>query len=311
VTLLQQAGTGNKRILALYRSLRSVPVAERMASIPPVLLVAISIAMTHGLVHAQPPSAPQETVRPSSTTTNNKSGNNPSTSIQPGPLEPESSSPCLLRVPDTFLPSSAKATESATIGSFSYTPLSARCKLNLFLKRTYSPYTFASAGFQATEAQATGQWPHYGGGTQGWAKRLGATMANTESRRFIQTFALATILHQDPRYFPSPKKRFFSRAWYSATRVVITKNDNGDSTFNTSEFMGTLLTGALQNSYYPRHDRTFGDTMNRFSGALSSDVIGDLLLEFTPDMKRFFRKHAPNKILKIEEKLPIPADDKP
>jgi hypothetical protein len=48
-----------------------------------------------------------------------------------------------------------------------------------------------------------------------------------------------------------------------------------------------------------------------FGGALSSDAITDLLREFTPDMKRFFRRHAPKKIRRIEEKLPIPAEDKP
>lgn len=156
-----------------------------------------------------------------------------------------------------------------------------------------------------------GQWPHYGGGLQGWAKRYGATLAGTESRRFIQTFALSTILHQDPRYFPSRQRKLVSRVWYSATRVVVTKNDSGDSTFNSSEILGALFTSALQNSYYPRHDRNFGDTMNRFGGALSSDAITDIVREFTPDMKRLFRKHAPKKVLKIEEKLPIPADDKP
>lgn len=51
--------------------------------------------------------------------------------------------------------------------------------------------------------------------------------------------------------------------------------------------------------------------MNRFGGALSSDATGDLLREFTPDMKHLFRTHAPKKILKIEEKLPIPPEDKP
>jgi hypothetical protein len=51
--------------------------------------------------------------------------------------------------------------------------------------------------------------------------------------------------------------------------------------------------------------------MDRFSGALISDAIGDLQREFTPDMKRLFRKHAPKEIRKIEEKLPIPAEDKP
>jgi hypothetical protein len=250
--------------------------------------------------------------RPSSTTTNDKSGDNRLTSIRRAPLDQEVTSPCSLRVPEIILQPSGKGEGATpTHSPLAYTPLSARCKFRLFLTSTYSPYTFASAGFQATEAQATGQWPHYGGGTQGWAKRFGATLANTESRRFIQGFALSTILQQDPRYFASPEKRLFSRAWYSATRVVITKNDNGDSTFNTSEFLGTLLTSALQNSYYPRHDRTFGDTMSRFSGALSSDVVGNLLREFTPDMKRLFRKHVPQKVLKIEEKLPIPAEDKP
>lgn len=146
---------------------------------------------------------------------------------------------------------------------------------------------------------------------QGWGKRFGATLANTESRRFIQGFALSTMLHQDPRYFYSSNRRFFPRVWYSVTRVVITKNEDGDSTFNTSEFLGALFSSALQNSYYPRHDRSLGDTMNRFTGALSSDAIGDLLREFTPDMKRLFHKHAPKKILKIEKKLPIPDEDKP
>jgi hypothetical protein len=289
-----------------------VPVAERMASMTRFLLVAISIATVHGLVHAQQPPGSEETAPRSSTATNDKSENIQLTSIHRGPLDQEVTSPCSLRV-NEVIPQTTGEGEGATPthAPLAYTPLSAHCKFKLFLTSTYSPYTFASAGFQATEAQATGQWPHYGGGTQGWAKRFGATLANTESRRFIQGFALSTILHQDPRYFPSFKKGLFSRTWYSATRVVITKNDNGDSRFNTSEFLGALLTSALQNSYYPRHDRTFGDTMNRFGGALSSDVIDNLLREFTPDMKRLFRKHAPKKILRIEEKLPIPAEDKP
>jgi hypothetical protein len=51
--------------------------------------------------------------------------------------------------------------------------------------------------------------------------------------------------------------------------------------------------------------------MSRFEGALSSDAITYLLREFTPDLKRLFRIHAPKTVQKIEEKLPIPADDKP
>lgn len=282
----------------------------RSKSMTTVLLVMIAMATQQGLATGQSSSLQQEAPLAPSITVLDASGASPTSFVQPGPLE-EKTTPCSLRAPDAISQPSAEGDGTTPTGKhLSYLPLSDRCKFRLFLKTTYSPYTFASAGFGATEAQATDQWPHYGGGMQGWGKRFGATLANTESRRFIQGYALSTILHQDPRYFPSPKKGVFSRAWYSANRVVITRNDDGKSAFNTSEFLGALLTSALQNSYYPRPDRTLGDTMDRFSGALSSDVVGNLLREFTPDMKRLFRRHAPKKILRIEEKLPIPAEDK-
>jgi hypothetical protein len=287
-------------------------VGGAMASVIYAFLVMISTAMAQDSAPAQPPSAEPETPLPSSITAVAGFGDNQRTSIQQGSVDQEATNPCSLRAPDDISQSPAMGEQaSMTIGTLAYTPLSAHCKFTLFLKSTYSPYTFASAGFQATWAQAMGQWPHYGGGAQGWAKRFGATLADTESRRFIQTFALSTILHQDPRYFPSHKKTFIYRAWYAATRVVVTKNDNGDSAFNTSEFLGALFASSLENSYYPRHDRTFADTMNRFGGALSSDTMTDLLREFTPDIKRFFRRHAPKKIRRIEETLPIPPEDKP
>jgi hypothetical protein len=274
-----------------------------------VLMVTILFVITGGRAQAQLSSQERQTLLPSSTTFHEGVVDNQS-SIQPGLLNQVPTNPCRLQVPDAI--PQGKTRDPAPMNEPApYTPLSARCKFKIFLTSTYSPYTFLSAGFQATLDQAQGQWPHYGGGMQGWGKRFGATLADTESRRFIQTFALSAILHQDPRYFPSYRRMLISRAWYAATRTVITRKDSGDNTFNTSEFLGTLFASALQNSYYPRPDRSLGETMNRFSGALSSDAIGNLLREFTPDMKRLFRKHAPKKILKIEEKLPIPADDRP
>jgi hypothetical protein len=294
---------------------RPSPAHQRIATVIHALLTMISISVMQSLVWAQSSSSQPKTPPPFSIAVHEGSPDSQFTSTEYGPSGQELTSPCSLRVPDTIRQPSVAGLEGegATPKQVHlvYTPLPPRCKFRLFLTSVYSPYTFASAGFQATEAQATSQWPHYGGGMQGWGKRLGATLLNTESRRFIQEFALSTILHQDPRYFSSPKRGFFPRVWYSASRVLITRNDHGNSTFNTSEFLGVLFTSALQNGYYPRHDRTFGETMNRFSGALSSDVIGDLLREFTPDMKRFVRRHAPKRILKLEDKLPIPAEDKP
>src|SRR5438874_12397072 len=58
-----------------------------------------------------------------------------------------------------------------------YEPLSGHQKFNLFVDRTYSPYTLASAAAEAPCAQMWAQWPEYGGGISGWCRRFGATLA--------------------------------------------------------------------------------------------------------------------------------------
>jgi hypothetical protein len=237
--------------------------------------------------------------------TNNASANPPSNLISAPHVQeaqPEIRRGCSIKAST----SAAAIAENPSL----YVPVSTRCKLDLFVRQTYSPYTFASAAFDATWGQMMAQWPQYGGGMQGWGKRLGATLADTESRRFIQGFVLSSAFHQDPRYFPSGKKPLVARAWYAASRVLVTKGDQGQSEVNSSEVFGALFTSSLQNLYYPVEYRTFGGTMNRFFGALSSDATSDILHEFTPDMKRLFHKHAPKRIQQLEQKVPLPAEDR-
>lgn len=172
------------------------------------------------------------------------------------------------------------------------------------MRGTHSLDTFVAFAYEATSAQMTGQWYQYGGGMEGWGKRLGATVADTESRRFIQTFLLSSVLHQDPRYFYCTQKNPIARAWYAASRVLITQKDSGGETFNSSEVLGALFATSLQNAYYPRYNRGWNETMSRFTGGLSSDATSKLLREFTPDLKRIFRKHEPQSMKQFESRLP-------
>lgn len=213
----------------------------------------------------------------------------------------QSSSP-LPDAPSASKPQSpAKATPNEAAP---YVPLTRKQKAERWAHYTYSPYTFASVLFNASWAQAMGDWPTYGGGMEGFGKRFGATLANTESSGFFKIFLLPTLLRQDPRYFRSSKQGFKRRAWYAATRVVITRNDDGRNGFNTSEVLGSAFNAGLSNAYYPRRDRGFPETMSRFSGTLFSDAGSNLLREFWPDIRRVFRKHEPEKMKKIQERIP-------
>jgi hypothetical protein len=177
-------------------------------------------------------------------------------------------------------------------------------KFEHWIKRTYSPYTFAGVTFDATWAQMWGDWPQYGGGMQGWGKRFGATLADTETRTFFGQFLFPVIFHQDPRYFPSQKHGLIPRAWYAGTRVLIARRDGDGNMFNWSEFAAVLATAGVQNAYYPSRDKGFTETMNRFIGGVGSDATSNILREFWPDIKKAFHKHEPQTVKNLEKKIP-------
>jgi hypothetical protein len=121
-----------------------------MAAVTHALLIAFSIATTQRPAHAQEPMVAQERPSPTSMTLDEGSGANQAASIQYASLDQKANSLCSLRVPDSSVPSSPNKKGAQTAEPvLTYRPLSPRCKFGLFLKQTYSPYTFASAGFQA------------------------------------------------------------------------------------------------------------------------------------------------------------------
>ena len=82
----------------------------------------------------------------------------------------------------------------------------------------------------------------------------------------------------------------FRRGFYAASRVLITRSDDGSSTFNTSHVLGALGSRTMANVYLPYHDRTWGHTLQSTGSVLLSDVGRNLLREFGPDLKaKFFR----------------------
>jgi hypothetical protein len=185
-------------------------------------------------------------------------------------------------------------------------PLTPHQKFKTFAKSTYSPYTFVSAAYSATWAQAWGDWHSYGGGMEGWSKRFGASLANTEVRLFFSSFLLPVVFKQDPRYYPSNKHGFIPRAWYAGTRVIFIRSDAGHQMFNYSEVFGVLFTSSVQNSYYPNNERGFTETLNRFVGGITSDATAAVFREFSPEIKRFARKVVPKRAQKLEQKIPEP-----
>ncbi len=175
----------------------------------------------------------------------------------------------------------------------SYKPLTSREKFDGWARHTYSADMLLGTVLDTLTLQATGAYRDYGGGMQGFSKRYGTQLLSNEAGSLFGRWLFPTILHQDPRYFPSHKTNIFDRMAYAASRAVITRSDNGGNVFNSSLLLTLLVTSALNNGYKPNYDESFQATMaNTFAGLGATAQI-NLLNEFWPDIQHLFSRHSP------------------
>jgi len=185
----------------------------------------------------------------------------------------------------------------------SYVPLSKQQKFDLFVQRSYSFDTISGAIFDSLTAQATGGYPSFGGGMAGYGKRFGVAMAGAESASFIGTFALPTLLHQDPRYFRAPQKETSQRLAYAASRVLIGRSDDGRNVLNTSVILSQFIQAAVSNAYIPYRKETVPGTLENGLVGLGSVAQARILQEFWPDIMSFISHHEPKTVRQWQDKF--------
>lgn len=198
---------------------------------------------------------------------------------------------------------SASVAPPAQSAELPFRPLVPHEKFRGFVHHTVSPYTLLGAAYDATWSQAWGDPREFGGGMEGWGKRLGAAAAGSEARSFFGTFLFPTFLHQDPRYFPMSHGPKFQRAWHGVKRVFVTRNDAGRNVFNTSGMLAIAFTESLGMAWTPERERTAGTACVRILGALQGDATDYVLREFTPDLLRFLKRHSPKPLQSLEQKM--------
>jgi hypothetical protein len=179
-----------------------------------------------------------------------------------------------------------------TVDSADYVgPLTARQKWDLAYKGTVDPFNLASAVMTAAFSQADNQTPKYGEGGVPYAKRFGAAVADGATQNFFCAGVLATLLHQDPRYFrmgPGFGTGIVKRSIYSVMQLVVARKDSGGLTFNSSGMFGMGLGIAASNLYYPAASRSGSVMAERVLTSLTGGVTGNLMSEFLPDLQKKF-----------------------
>jgi len=186
-------------------------------------------------------------------------------------------------------------------------PLTAGQKFKVVARGSFDPVQIVWYGALSGISQAENSEPGFGQGAEGYGKRYGAYAADGTIENFFVGAIFPSILHQDPRFFQRPGGDFFSRAGYAASRIVITRGDNGKREFNFSEVFGAAFASAISTySYHPRRtfkgfnsagmaeyypsDRTLTNTASVWGSQMGYDTITLVIKEFWPDIRRKIKK---------------------
>lgn len=160
-------------------------------------------------------------------------------------------------------------------------PLNARQKFELFEKSILDPADFAFTGIMAGMQHVRNDYPGFGRGASGFAKRYAAFYGTVFTRSAIDGALLPSLLKQDPRYFYRGTGSTSSRIGYAVATAVIRRGDNGHWQPNYSTILGGLAAGALTNFYYPAQDRRgIRLTLENSAIALATSAASHLAQEF-------------------------------
>lgn len=165
-------------------------------------------------------------------------------------------------------------------------PLSSWNKCELAANNSVAVSTIGGALVGAAFGQVRNRPAGYGQEFGGYGKRFGADMARAASYNLFGTCLLASVTHQDPRFYVKKQLPFRESLKYAASRLVITRNDSRAPVVNYSGLLGPLAGETLANAYYPQGSRGVSDTLIRYAADMGWRFGGNLLCQYWPRINR-------------------------
>ena len=206
--------------------------------------------------------------------------------VQPGQTEPPPPDKRVFGV----LPNYRTANESAV-----YQPITTKQKFIIASKDSFDYPLLGLAAFIAAYGQLDNSNRSFGQGWAGYGRRVGTAYADQAIGNMMTEAIFPSLLHEDPRYFRRGTGSVWSRTFYAATRVFVTRTDSGGTRFNFSEVLGNATGTAISNAYYP-DNRDAADNVEKLGMQIGIDAASQVLKEFWPDIKhKLFHGSDPNR----------------
>jgi hypothetical protein len=170
-------------------------------------------------------------------------------------------------------------------------PLSFGGKFKLASQDSFDYSSLLVAGFMAGISLARNQTPEFHQGAAGYGRYFWHAFADQAVGNYFTEFIVPYATHEDPRYYTLYHGGVIKRTGYAVSRLFITRTDSGGETFNFSEIVGNGAGAGISDLYYPRPERTWTKTGQKWASQVALDGVFNVMKEFWPDIRRrVFRK---------------------
>jgi hypothetical protein len=150
------------------------------------------------------------------------------------------------------------------------------------------PITLIPALYSASYEQLFQTDPKYGNDSGAYGEKIGAALLRRATLRVYSDGIFASAFHQDPRYYRVETGSIVHRSLLAARQAFVRRSDDGVNQFNYSGIVGRAASAVTVLGYYPAPSRTGKVVGLTFATSIASDMGGNLVLEFLPNMVRKF-----------------------
>jgi hypothetical protein len=159
-------------------------------------------------------------------------------------------------------------------------------KFKLMAEDTVDYSAFAETAALAGMGQIQTSEPLFHGGLAGYGRYYWHSYADLAAGNLMTEFVFPVTTKEDPRYYTLGHGGFPKRTVYSISRLILTRNNQGNATPNLSEIAGNGAAAAISSLYYPGVDRDWTKIGQRWLLQVGIDGISNVIKEFWPEVNR-------------------------
>jgi hypothetical protein len=170
-------------------------------------------------------------------------------------------------------------------------PLTSKQKGILAVRGDLDPFGLITlVGFSGISIASNSHSP-YGPGFKGWGRLVGYGMVENATGNFFGTYAIPSLVHEDPRYHRMPGKPIGQRIAHAIIHTYVSQHDDGRLMPNYATLLDYPIGSEIASLYVPGSTTAFGPQMQNVAFGILTNPVGDIIAEFLPDVARRIHVH--------------------